>query len=422
MNVGIHFTNKYWKPGPSQADFERLALCKPDTIKGLLFSSPQFEQGTVYAQLRREHPNAFIVARLFADMNGGPWPANDFATQFIPRIREVESYINAVEVHNEPNIDKSKAGYSEGWGPTAEDGQAFAVWADSVRVLLKAQAPGVKLVFPGQAVLPDFVDFWRPCLSVIRKFDYWGVHCYWQYGNQTSKEWGEAYKLAHDMLPDMKIIVTEFGDSTPGRSFEDKTAGYLEWYKSLPDYVEGSALYILGPTEEWKDEFTITEGMARAIGTLPRKQKTAATPVSNELRIVLRRPLLGGIGRVSQWFGENPKMYAKLGYAGHNGVDYAAPVGSLILSMHAGEISCGYDPDGYGNYVKINAGKYQTLYAHMSEIMVSSGAQIGAGQAIGKVGNTGWSTGPHLHVELRVAGMRNPAYGDRIDPVPFRTE
>jgi murein DD-endopeptidase MepM/ murein hydrolase activator NlpD len=66
---------------------------------------------------------------------------------------------------------------------------------------------------------------------------------------------------------------------------------------------------------------------------------------------------------------------------------------------------------GYGNVVEIqHDSKNTTLYAHLSRILVRKGQHIERGDNIGKVGSTGWSTGPHLHFEHRVAGVhKNPA-------------
>lgn len=138
--------------------------------------------------------------------------------------------------------------------------------------------------------------------------------------------------------------------------------------------------------------------------------------------IKLARPLPLGQGLVSQWFSEHPEWYKRFGLAGHNGVDYAVPVGTTVLAMHAGIIEVGSDPPGYGNYVRVVGGQYTTLYAHLERISVAKGQRVSVGTVLGVSGNTGNSTGPHLHVALRVKGMRNPVYGDYIDFVPFRTE
>ncbi|MCY3968119.1 MAG: M23 family metallopeptidase, partial [bacterium] len=64
------------------------------------------------------------------------------------------------------------------------------------------------------------------------------------------------------------------------------------------------------------------------------------------------------------------------------------------------------DRTGYGNTVIVDhGGGWSTLYAHLSTFAVSVGQQVGLGDTIGAVGNTGWSTGPHLHFEIRFEGV-----------------
>ncbi len=139
-----------------------------------------------------------------------------------------------------------------------------------------------------------------------------------------------------------------------------------------------------------------------------------------ENRYALSRPLPTNIGVITQWFGENPASYARFGLAGHNGLDYGAPLGSPILSAHAGTCQVGWDEYGYGCYVKISDGLFTTIYAHLQQALVANGQEVRQGQQIGVVGSTGNSTGPHLHFGVRVAGVRNPAYDGYVDPVIYR--
>jgi murein DD-endopeptidase MepM/ murein hydrolase activator NlpD len=87
----------------------------------------------------------------------------------------------------------------------------------------------------------------------------------------------------------------------------------------------------------------------------------------------------------------------------HSGVDLGAPEGMLVLSAHSGYVRYADWGDGYGNMVIVEYadGKYQTLYAHLSEILVKDGDSVRPRQVIGKVGSTGGVTGPHLHFELQ---------------------
>ena len=86
----------------------------------------------------------------------------------------------------------------------------------------------------------------------------------------------------------------------------------------------------------------------------------------------------------------------------HPAVDLAVAQGTPIYAAHDGTILTGYNGGGYGNYIYLNRGDgLQTRYAHMSQFAVSYGETVTAGQLIGYVGNTGSSTGPHLHFEVR---------------------
>lgn len=98
----------------------------------------------------------------------------------------------------------------------------------------------------------------------------------------------------------------------------------------------------------------------------------------------------------------------------HEGIDFTAPVGTEIYATGnavVGKIE--HNGRGYGNNVILNHGfGYQTLYAHMSRINVKTGQKLKRGDIIGFVGNSGSSTGPHVHYEV----MRN---GKKIDPVNY---
>ena len=124
-------------------------------------------------------------------------------------------------------------------------------------------------------------------------------------------------------------------------------------------------------------------------------------------RFALCRPLPDGVGRVTQWYGENVDWYAPYGLAGHEGIDYGAPVGTPVLAAHDG--ACVVKQGAiYGTYIEVLGDGHRTLYAHLSAVDVADGERVRVGQQIGKVGNTGRSTGAHLHFGWSVTGVDMP--------------
>lgn len=90
----------------------------------------------------------------------------------------------------------------------------------------------------------------------------------------------------------------------------------------------------------------------------------------------------------------------------HAGIDFTAPSGTPIYATGDGKVvRVRHDNRGYGLHVVIDHGYgYQTLYAHMSKVLVKQGMKINKGEEIGKVGSTGTSTAPHLHYEVHLKG------------------
>ena len=97
----------------------------------------------------------------------------------------------------------------------------------------------------------------------------------------------------------------------------------------------------------------------------------------------------------------------------HAGLDIGAKFGEEIIAADGGTVLIAEYSDSYGNFVLIDHGdRYSTAYGHMSEIAVEAGQEVKQGEFIGYIGSTGWSTGPHLHFEIRLDG-------ERIDPEEF---
>jgi murein DD-endopeptidase MepM/ murein hydrolase activator NlpD len=100
-------------------------------------------------------------------------------------------------------------------------------------------------------------------------------------------------------------------------------------------------------------------------------------------------------------------------YGFHTGIDLAAPEGTPVAAAYAGKVVRSGESDVWGKYVLIeHSDGFETYYCHLNEIYASEGTVIRNGETLGVVGSTGWSTGPHLHFEVRIDGVR-------VDPEPL---
>lgn len=101
---------------------------------------------------------------------------------------------------------------------------------------------------------------------------------------------------------------------------------------------------------------------------------------------------------------------------GHSGVDFATPIGTPVKAPLDGiVVDVGEDLAGYGTFIVLeHSDGSRTLYANLSETRVLEGQNVGAGETIALTGNSGKSSGPHLHFEYRLANTP-------VDPLPFLT-
>lgn len=110
------------------------------------------------------------------------------------------------------------------------------------------------------------------------------------------------------------------------------------------------------------------------------------------------------------------------GHESHLGQDIANAPGTPIVASAGGYVSFAGSMGGYGNVIiinhSINGRAYATAYAHLNSIGVSVGQEVSQGQHIGGMGNTGRSTGPHLHFEIHI-GSWNGARSNAVNPAPY---
>ena len=126
-------------------------------------------------------------------------------------------------------------------------------------------------------------------------------------------------------------------------------------------------------------------------------------------RFLLKTPLDGG--RISSGYGM--RHHPVLGYSRmHKGIDFAAPIGTVIYAAGNGTVTVMEYRKGYGNLIRIqHNNQYTTAYAHLNAFAknLKTGQSVKQGQIIGYVGRTGLATGPHLHFEVLKDGQHiNP--------------
>jgi len=129
-------------------------------------------------------------------------------------------------------------------------------------------------------------------------------------------------------------------------------------------------------------------------------------------RKTVERPMIFPVlGKVTSGYGwrEDPVKPKPGEMRFHKAVDIAAKMGDPIKAAMQGTVLyCDNNPN-LGNFIVLNHGEYQTLYAHLSAYSVKAGDKVSQGQEIGKIGDTGYTTGPHLHLEAFHKGNRiNP--------------
>jgi LysM repeat protein len=162
--------------------------------------------------------------------------------------------------------------------------------------------------------------------------------------------------------------------------------------------------------EDIADFNALIEGAPLEVGSIvvvPNGQIVDVKPSTPRVTSRLR----GASGPVYDGYYMRPVDGRKTqGLHGYNGIDFGASRGTPVFASAAGQVivarAFGYN-GGYGKYIVISHDNgTQTLYGHLNSVSVSVGESVGQGQYLGEVGNTGRSTGPHLHFEVR--GAKNP--------------
>jgi len=165
--------------------------------------------------------------------------------------------------------------------------------------------------------------------------------------------------------------------------------------------MAGAPLGAAGPAPDKVEELSVPaappiKAVAKPAGPVTRK-------------LLFEAPVKGY--RINSAFGLR-KLTIEAKARAHKGVDIAAPKGTSVYTTAEGKvIRAGFQAGGYGNFIEVkHPNGLSSVYGHLSRIDVHTGQQVASGERIGLVGSTGYSTGPHLHFEVR----RN---GGQVNPI-----
>ncbi len=213
--------------------------------------------------------------------------------------------------------------------------------------------------------------------------------------NQEEKAYVSNFEEAENVVNGLK---EKNSSNIENMSIVEKYEVELKDLVSTEDAI--SKLYVQ-PAQRTAIAKTNTKSIGTSKYTASGSVNTAGTTSSAKanLGIALIRPVSGTI---TSRFG----VGSRIRRSSHTGLDIATSTGTPIAAAASGTVTFSGYKGSYGNMLVISHGNgVQTYYGHCSKLYVSAGTQVSQGQIIGAVGSTGNSTGPHLHLEVRVNGV-----------------
>ncbi len=187
----------------------------------------------------------------------------------------------------------------------------------------------------------------------------------------------------------------------------DKGDGDLSAFFNIKE-TDSSNLKELDAVRGMADFLSESSNPIQEIGKLLDSQSTLLTDIPNLW------PIKGGIGHISMYFGQNENPFTGQWYI-HKGLDISTyRQGDPVVATANGQVvTVDNDVGGFGLYIIIkHKHGFYTRYAHLQKFAVSKGDKVQQGQVVGYIGNTGLSTGPHLHYEVHIGS-------DVVDPLKY---
>ncbi|MDR0554239.1 MAG: M23 family metallopeptidase [Treponema sp.] len=224
--------------------------------------------------------------------------------------------------------------------------------------------------------------------------------------DQLRDEVAQLLRQTKGFQATLSSTLSALGADSPSADAAASNSGDLSAFFDVRETAEGT-LREVEDIRELAEYLSSAAGPVKEIGTLLASQSALLKEIPNIW------PIKGGIGHVSMYFGQNTNPFTGQYYI-HKGIDLSTyRQGDPIVATADGQVvTMDYDP-GFGNYliIKHKHGFY-TRYAHLQSFRVLKGQRVQQGEVIGYIGNTGLSTGPHVHYEVHIGS-------DVVDPYKY---
>lgn len=349
----------------------------------------------------------------------------------------MEAGVRYVEVHGEPNRADRGAGVS--W----QDGAAFNMWFEEVYAILRERfGEAIRLGFPAlapsdgphpdpTAAIPEG-PFLAQCERALQVADWISIHVFWRTVEEMRGFEGGMRCLRRylEHFPEQHFIVTAFANVNPDLRPRTRGEQYAEFLTLMAQYdrVLGVSGYLLRSSDPRYGPLAWTriDGEPTAVVT----ELAARARLPDYTRMQMAWPTLRR--RYLQLFGANQRAYYRCCQltGGHNGVDLdvggSAEGAAPITAAWDGTVTqVAFDADGYGYHVRVRSygpeGEAVTLlYAHFTAIEVAVGTLVSRGDLLGYVAAPeGEAVAPHLHLGMRMEGVRLPQVYNGLNPRPY---
>jgi murein DD-endopeptidase MepM/ murein hydrolase activator NlpD len=225
--------------------------------------------------------------------------------------------------------------------------------------------------------------------------------------DQLRDETAQLLREARGFETALSGTLSALGADVKGANAASPSAGDLSSFFDIRETPEG-LLREVDDVRRLSAYLSSAVEPVKEIGTLLDSQSALLTEIPSVW------PIKGGVGHISMFFGQNENPFTGQYYI-HKGIDLSTyRQGDPIVATADGQVvTVDYDETGFGNYVIIrHKHGYYTRYAHMQGFKVQIGQRVQQGEVIGWIGNTGLSTGPHLHYEVHIGS-------DVVDPYKY---